>query len=297
MQRTLNQLLKDAVERKPRRLSFDTTYSHDNIYDWLKTIFNDWTIIIPGASCSTFALSDWPAIGITRNSVKKWLEEKNHHKPDDLIDGACEPLAYYLSSSISNLIMSSPLEVAEEPESRYLSPNIYKQTKDILDQLEPRLAAEVIFGNYIKQETQSPQFWHEEFGNSYKNFLFGHPCAEKRLLEIVASGNSTKVIPLYVLCYLFNTNELTNSALKNTKEETAQYSLHVVGLVINPLNKTIIIADPNGALIGGSNMEFISMPLSKLRSKPTTCVSSYDTKELNKEMKAEKPVRKRARIQ
>ena len=72
MQRTLNQLLKDAVERKPRRLSFDTTYSHDNIYDWLKTILNDWTIIIiPGASCSTFALSNWPAIGITRNSVKK----------------------------------------------------------------------------------------------------------------------------------------------------------------------------------------------------------------------------------
>jgi hypothetical protein len=77
----------------------------------------------------------------------------------------------------------------------------------------------------------------------------------------------------------------------------AQYSLHFVGLVINHLNKTIIIADPNGALIGGSNMEFISMPLSKLRSKPTTCVSSYDTKELNKEMKAEKPVMKRARIQ
>ena len=166
MQRTLNQLLKDAVERKPRRLSFDTTYSHNNIYDWLKTILNDWTIIIPGDSCSTFALSDWPAIGITRNSVKRWLEEKNHHKPDDLIDGACEPLAYYLSSSISNLNLSSPLEVAEEPESRYLSPNIYKQTKDILDQLEPRLAAEVIFGNYIKQETQSPQFWHEEFGNT-----------------------------------------------------------------------------------------------------------------------------------
>jgi hypothetical protein len=174
MQRTLNQLLKDAVERKPRRLSFDTTYSHDNIYDWLKTILNDWTIIIPGASCSTFALSDWPAIGITRNSVKKWLEEKNHHKPVDLIDGACEPLAYYLSSSISNLNLSSPLEVTAEQESRYLSPNIYKQTKDILDQLEPRLAAEVIFGNYIKQETQSPQFWHVTFGRPYKNFLFGH---------------------------------------------------------------------------------------------------------------------------
>ena len=58
MKRTLNQLWKDAVERKPRRLSFDTTYSHDNIYDWLQTILNDWTIITPGASCSTFALSN-----------------------------------------------------------------------------------------------------------------------------------------------------------------------------------------------------------------------------------------------
>ena len=57
MQRTLNQLLEDAKERKPRRLSIDTTYSHDNIYDWFQTIFNDWTIKIPGASCSTFALS------------------------------------------------------------------------------------------------------------------------------------------------------------------------------------------------------------------------------------------------
>ncbi len=54
MQRTLNQLLKDAMERKPRRLSFDTTYSHDNFYDWLQTILSDWTIITPGASCSTF---------------------------------------------------------------------------------------------------------------------------------------------------------------------------------------------------------------------------------------------------
>ena len=86
MKRTLNQLWKDAVERKPRRLSFDTTsYSLDKIYDW--------TIIIPGASCSTFALSNWPVIGITRNGVKQWLEEKNCHKFDNLIiDGACGPL-------------------------------------------------------------------------------------------------------------------------------------------------------------------------------------------------------------
>ena len=92
MQRALDQLFKDAVNRKPKRLSFDTTYSHGNIYDWLKTILTDWTtIIIPSNSCSEFALSNWPATGLTRNGVKHWLEEKNHQKSDDLIDGACEP--------------------------------------------------------------------------------------------------------------------------------------------------------------------------------------------------------------
>ena len=79
------------MNRKPKRLSFDTTYSHgNNIYDWLKTILTDWTIIIPSNSCSEFALSNWPATGLTRNGVKQWLEEKH----DDLIDGACEPSAY-----------------------------------------------------------------------------------------------------------------------------------------------------------------------------------------------------------
>ena len=299
MQRDLDQLFKDAVNRKHKRLSFDTTYSHGNIYDWLKTILTDWTIIIPSNSCSEFALSNWPATVLTRNGVKQWLEDKNHQKPDDLIDGACEPLAYYLSSSISQLNLSSIIELSEDKESRCLT-SIYEQVKKGLDQLEPRLAAEKIFGNYIKQEVQSPQFWHKSFGNSYKNFLFGHPLAEKRLLEIVASGGDTKFIPLYVLCYLFDNNELTNAELKNIKEESAQYSLHAVGLVINSLNKTVIIADPNGALIGGSNMEFLTMPLTKLQSKPTTSLSCYDKMQevLNAERKSEGvPPAKRARIQ
>ena len=83
----------------------------------------------------------------------------------------------------------------------------------------------------------------------------------------------------------------------------------MVGLVINSLNKTVIIADPNGALIGGSNMEFLTMPLlMKLQSKPTSSLSCYDrmernqtkiiTEELNAERKSEGvPPAKRARIQ
>ena len=51
-----------------------------------------------------------------------------------------------------------------------------------------------------------------------------------------------------MLCYLFDNNELTNAELKNIKEESAQYSLHVVGLVINSLNKTVIIAGNSKAV-------------------------------------------------
>ncbi len=204
--------------------------------------------------------------------------------------------------------LSSIIELSVDQESRCLT-SIYEQVENGLDQLEPRLANKLIFGNYIKQEVQSPQFSHESFGNSYKSFLLGHPLAEKRLLEIVASGDNTKVISLYVLCYLFDTNELTNAELKIIKEESAQYSFHAIGLVINSLNKTVIIADPNGALIGGSNMKFVRMPLTKLHSKPTTSttLSCFDrmernqtikiTEELHAERKAEGFPAKRARTQ
>jgi hypothetical protein len=33
--KSLNKVLKDALARKPRRLSFETTYDHQNMLDWL----------------------------------------------------------------------------------------------------------------------------------------------------------------------------------------------------------------------------------------------------------------------
>jgi hypothetical protein len=127
-------------------------------------------------------------------------------------------------------------------------------------------------------------------------------------MAIVASGDNTKIFLVYALCYLFDNNESTNAELKYTKKEIAQYSLHVVGLAINSLNKTVIIADLNGALIGGSNVELLTMPLTKLQSKPITTLSCYDiiernktkniAEELNAERKTEGVPRKQAtRIQ
>ena len=284
MQKDLDKVLIDALARKPSRLSFETTYDHINMFDWFKTLLPDWTIVIPDKSCSVHALSKWPK-KVPRKDVKAWLEENKYENPNDLIDGACEPLAYYLSSLISEFHLNTKMDLDTIAQQKRFVFSAYKQTKSGLEKLQSRVAAELIFGEYIKQNSPSPEFWAEISEGTFNHFLFGHPLAKERIREVIASGGSTKIIPLYVLCYLFDRNELSNSQLKSTKVETAQYSLHAVGLVINSSIKTIIVADPNGGLKEGSNIEFLSMPLTKLENEPTTSVSRYDRDQVDKEQK------------
>ena len=273
MKKELDNILKKALARKPSRLSFETRYDHKNLFDWLQSFLPDWTIVTPEKSC---ALSDWPTSETTRNEVKIWLEEKNYPDPDDLIDGACEPLAYYLSTSISKIDFDNFLSLDTLSKKKEFVFSVYTQVKNGLEELDARVASEAIFGAYIQQKIPSPKFWPEITEGSFNNFLFGHPLAKDRIQEVVSCGDGTTIVPLYVLCYIFDNDELTTSQLKNTKVETAQYSLHAVGLVIIRSSKTIIVADPNGALTKGFNIEFLSMPLTKLKRKATTSVSRSD---------------------
>jgi hypothetical protein len=313
MKRALDNLLKDALARKPKQLLFDTSYSHKTLHDWLKTFLPEWKIIIPDNKElePLSALSDWPANGNCRNGVKQWLQENMHQTPDDLIDGACEPLAFWLSDYIKycQIVDKNNFERSNIPivtyDRDYLL-STYREAKSRLENMEPSIAAKCIFGDYIKQEVPSPLFWPDVSleETSYKDYLFGHHRAMKRILEVVeanfllSEGRIIISIPLYVLCYIFDNDELTNAELKNAKEETAQYSLHVVGLVINSFTKTIIIADSNGALRGGSNMEFLSMPLTKLNhGQATTKVSSFDKDERKHVVYTQTSLAKKARLQ
>ncbi len=98
-------------------------------------------------------------------SVKQWLHDQNHGNPDDLIDGACEPFAYHLSS-----IMSQKFWAICDLRRQY------ELTKDQLEKLDPQVAANVIFGEFIKHEIPSTtQFWGPQtVGLSYEHYLFGH---------------------------------------------------------------------------------------------------------------------------
>ena len=89
-------------------------------------------------------------------------------------------------------------------------------------------------------------------------------------------------MPLYVLNYIWDLNELTPSQLaKCDAEEIAQYSCHAVGLVMDASRRVLCIADPNGALLPGSNMEFLAVPLCT-RQVPSTKWSRHDLDNLAK---------------
>jgi hypothetical protein len=52
--------------------------------------------------------------------------------------------------------------------------------------------------------------------------------------------SSSSCLPLYILNYLFDAVELTPAELLASTEESAQYSLHAVGLVFDRTHKRII---------------------------------------------------------
>jgi hypothetical protein len=111
---SLERILSDALERKPCRLSFETTYDHKNMFDWLKTFLPDWTIVIPDSSCSAFALSDWPT-GITRKCVKEWLQEMNHQSNPSHPSNPSNPSHLSHSSDPSNPSNSNHLSHPSNP--------------------------------------------------------------------------------------------------------------------------------------------------------------------------------------
>jgi hypothetical protein len=117
---------------------------------------------------------------------------------------------------------------------------------------------------------------------AYGDYVFGNEVMKAKAISALQTASSNFYMPLYVLSYLYDTEELIHAELLASKEESAQYSLHAVGLVLDQTNKRIIVADhPNGALVPGSNMEFVQIPLTS-RSTSNTFVSQFDVDSLLK---------------
>ena len=126
---SIESLIKLSLKRKPKRLS--TSYSHDNILKWLKDILPCWEICIPiwRNEDLSLALADWPP-----------NEEQDVINANDILDGACEQLARYLSYQMK-------MEV-EHDEFNSISKSSHT-LKSKLELLDPRESAEfTVFNLY-----------------------------------------------------------------------------------------------------------------------------------------------------
>ena len=85
------------------------------------------------------------------------------------------------------------------------------------------------------------------------------------------------VVPLYVLSYVWDTNELTGYEM-TLELETAQYFCHVAGLVLDGARRCAIVCDPNASLVPGGPTEFLRLPFSTRHGQfaVSTSVSRYE---------------------
>lgn len=277
MSNALDEILGEALNRKRQQCSHETTYTHENIKQWLESAISedeiDWKVVVPVFQSSeeeNKALSDWPNVKLSKK-IQNWLDKKKCIDSKDLIDGACDPLALYLSISIMNSIQEGTFK------DLFDSNTIARKC---LEAMKPLKAAELVFDKFIDQKSRGPLLWDPNLDGSYIDYLFGTDTMKTKINSSINSESSLNFMPLYVLNYLFDTNELTNEELKRSTQESAQYSCHAIGLVFDRTNRRILIADPNGPLIPGSNMEFVKVPLMK-RSDPSTQLSCYDKDKVN----------------
>ena len=274
MMQTIFDLLVDSINRKRKRCDYETVFNHETVKQWFEGFIKveNWTVVIPKYTSSTCrAVSHWPNKKQSK-SILRWLEKQNCREGKDLIDGACEPLALYYSVSVHSSIQQEIFVDLNQSQQSAL---------EQLERMRPSDAAKRIFQHYINPQTRGPTFWNSTFQGSYSDFLFGSEAMKLKVISVIKEDTTIFYLPLYIICYLFDNDELNEEQLSSSTEESAQYSCHAVGLVFDRKTCQIIVADPNGPLIPGFNMEFLKFPLIR-RSASSTKLSSFDQQEITK---------------
>jgi len=262
--KSIPQLLNDALLRIRQRCYHKTSYSHDMLIDFIRVALEssstktieDLEIWIPiyekKSKLKNQQLSHWPS-GRVKKEVIRWLNRKGCRDSEDFLNGACEPLALYLSKFVKEDLKNGSCKDFNSS---------MKAAKMNLEKMEPFEAARTIFEQFTNPEDITPLVWGVEFQEDLLSYMFGTQRAKENILKAFESSSSSiDIMPLYMLNYIFDGDELTDKDLASTEPETAQYSCHVVGLVFDRERSRIIVVDPNGPLIPGSSMEFLQMPL------------------------------------
>ena len=283
----MEQLIGIALARRRQRLTHLTRYDHGDVEaavrDWTGA---EWTVHAPrgAASCAGPALSAaWPADGGHADAVVARLRERGFGDPRDRVDGACEDLARFLGEhALGSTTDADPCARA------------HASALGELDGLAVHEQVDRVFA----QEAKGPRTWPGV--NENKNLLdytLGGGDVESNAREFLDSlGESGKgMMPLYIVNYIFDGDELNDAELGVNVDETAQYSVHCVAVAFDRGTRVAIIADPNGALVPGASMEFLAVPPRARAGGATTALSQSDIDARAEKKQATKKKRKRAR--
>ena len=259
-----------------RRCKHETVYTYDQLRNWLLAALPPgWRVAFPSLLENNALSACWPE-GDEREEVRDLLLKNGVADPEDFIDGACEPLALALTDRIS-VILESYLagfvgDVATIPDDAHAA------ELTSLHKLGTGNAAMHVFGDFLSGANSTCTVWGRRSGHDVihiptastahiPSFLFGGSGVQQLINDLAEALAATEPLedgvasmPLYVLNYIWDLDELTQAELGGSAEETAQYSCHVVGLVMDASRRMVFVADPNGAPIPGGNLEFLAVP-------------------------------------
>jgi len=281
-------------------------YTYDELRAWLSLALGPaWSIHVPSVLGDMALSTAWPAEQPKRDGrvseraiIEGWLHKHGCADPGHFLDGACEPLAVALGREVQMHLVA-----------RTLAPDRVADTAHHTLQQElsqdGAQAAERVFGGCFARgfvdgrATWSTEVWGERYeirndidgGGAPEEdpglvaYLYGCRGAQKRIAALAAELDDADdecqrvaAMPLYVLTYIWDADELSEEDMHMANaDETAQYSCHVVGLVLDATRRVLVVADPNGGLLPGGCMEFLAVP--PRPRAPSTSRAQFDIDE------------------
>ena len=241
-----------ALSRTRNRLQHVTSFTHDELQHWLSDALGaDWTIHIP-RTYSDSPAATWPSPK-QMSRVERALRVLAPRGCDvnDVLNGHCEQMALQLSktAAVSASTGAALDTLADAAQKKLTSELLAGDAKETVAQV---FASQASIGWH-----KGPRLWSEEApnlcpaalsdtsmdaGTYVPAFVFGGEATPARIRAASnGRGNRFCVLPLYVLCYIFDEDELQDADMERSDEETAQYSVHCVGLMIDRQFQTVVV--------------------------------------------------------
>ena len=310
-----------TLDRTRRPLTLDTVYTHAHVVQFVRKCLEKhapeekWHVHMP-SPCDGKSLGNaWPREGedpkkaaaskkTDHDQVVTWLNKNECPNAEDLMAGACEPLAVLASEHARRLLEEKhklhkhAKDAPDENDcpAKDVPDELHKHATDALQALgKVDHQAQAVFGGLVSlgwpQTAQEKlKLWGERVANGKRSLhdcVVGSYAAENLIADALTWEEVRPSVPLYLPVYIYDLDELDSVAMQRTGPdyETAQYSCHVLGLVLDKVAKCAVLADPNGGLVPGSNMEFVCMPPRTRRALPSTSQSRYDLDRKRKKKK------------